>query len=117
MKIGFSQSVISRSSPILISRSSGPVQSGWRQALRWSIPSGRSRISATRAETLWPRSFPPPPRLAPPPAEHPPPPGLRPLTDDGLDCVRAAQVVGVHPVTGGEQLVDEELRMAALLLS
>ena len=64
-KIGFFQSVISRSSPILISRSSGPVQSGWRQALRWSIPSGRSRISATRGEILWPSSIPPPPGLAP----------------------------------------------------
>jgi hypothetical protein len=33
--------VISRSSRILISRSSGPVQSGWRQAERWSMPLGR----------------------------------------------------------------------------
>ena len=65
MKIGFSQSVISRSSWILISRSSGPVQSGWRQALRWSIPFGRSRISATRSEIFWPSSMPPPPGLAP----------------------------------------------------
>ena len=64
-KIGFSQSVISRSSSILISRSSGPVQSGCRQALRWSIPFGRSRISATRSEIFWPSSMPPPPGLAP----------------------------------------------------
>ena len=64
-KIGFFQSVISRSSPILISRSSGPVQSGCRQAQRWSIPSGRSRIAATRAEIFWPSSIPPPPGLAP----------------------------------------------------
>ena len=64
-KTGFSQSVISRSSPILISRSSGPVQSGWRQALRWSIPLGRSRISATRSEIFWPSRMPPPPGLAP----------------------------------------------------
>ncbi len=57
--------MISRSSSILISRSSGPVQSGCRQALRWSIPGGRSRISATRSEILWPSSIPPPPGLAP----------------------------------------------------
>ena len=36
--MGFCQSVISRSSSILMAKSSGPVQSGCRQADRWSIP-------------------------------------------------------------------------------
>ena len=48
-----------------MARSSGPVQSGWRQALRWSMPAGSVRIPATRSEIFWPSSIPPPPGLAP----------------------------------------------------
>src|SRR3979409_1923582 len=96
------QSVISRSSSILISRSSGPVQSGCRQALRWSIPGGRARISATRGASLWPRRI-------------PPAAGLGPLADDDLDRVGAAQVVGVHAVARGQQLEDQLVGVLALL--
>ena len=101
-KTGFSQSVISRSSWILISRSSGPVQSGWRQALRWSIPFGsvahlRDAVGDLVAE------------------QHPAAAGLRTLADDDLDRVRPAEVVRVHAVAGRQQLVDERLRVLALL--
>ena len=47
--------------------------------------------------------------------QHPAAAGLRALADDDLDRVGLAEVVGVHPVAGGEQLVDEDLRVAALL--
>ena len=47
--------------------------------------------------------------------QHPAAAGLRALADDDLDRVGAAQVVGVHPVAGGQQLVDERLRALALL--
>ena len=102
-KIGFSQSVISRSSPILISRSSGPVQSGCRQAERWSIPFGRSRMAATRSEILWPSSIPPPPGLAP-----------WPITISIASQRRRS--TRVHAVAGGEELVDERRGVPALLL-
>ena len=42
--------------------------------------------------------------------------GLGALADDDLDRVGAAQVVRVHAVARGQQLVDEDRRMAALLL-
>jgi hypothetical protein len=41
---------------------------------------------------------------------------LRALADDDLDRVGAAEVVRVHPVARREQLVHEQLRVAALLL-
>ena len=41
--------------------------------------------------------------------------GLGALADHDLDGVRAAQVVGVHPVARGQQLVDERLGRGALL--
>ena len=65
MKTGMRLSVTSRNSSILIARSSGPTQSGCRQADRWSMPAGSVRILATRSETLSPSSMPPPPGLAP----------------------------------------------------
>ena len=49
------------------------------------------------------------------PEEHPAAAGLGALADDDLDRVRLAQVVGVHAVAGGEELVDEDLRVLALL--
>ena len=48
--------------------------------------------------------------------EHPAAAGLRALPDHDLDRVRAAQVVRVHAVARGEQLVDERLRVLALLV-
>ena len=63
--IGIDHSVASRSSSILIRRSSGPTQSGWRLAERWSMPGGSVRMAATRALTFCPSSIPPPPGLAP----------------------------------------------------
>ena len=102
MKIGFCQSVISRSSWILISRSSGPVQSGMaaRAAL---VDAARQRahlgdaIGDLVAE------------------QHPSAAGLRALPDDDLDRVAAAQVVGVHAVARGQELVDEHVGVPALL--
>ena len=43
------------------------------------------------------------------------PAGLGALADHDLDRVRAPQVVGVHPVARGQQLVDERLRRRPLL--
>ena len=63
--MGTCQSVISRNSTILIAKSSGPVQSGWRQAERWSMSLGKVRIWATRSLIFCPKSIPPPPGLAP----------------------------------------------------
>ena len=102
MKIGFSQSVISRSSSILISRSSGPVQSGCRHALRWSMPGGQVAHLGHAVGDLLAEQDPAAARLGA-------------LADDDLDRVRAAQVVGVHPVARGQQLVDERLGRGALL--
>ena len=48
--------------------------------------------------------------------EHPPAAGLRALPDDDLDRVRAAEVVRVHPVPRGQELVHERLRALPLLL-
>ena len=45
----------------------------------------------------------------------PPPPGFAPLPDHHFDGVRLAQIVGVHPVAGGKVLIDEGLRVPALL--
>ena len=42
--------------------------------------------------------------------------GLGALADDDLDGVGPAQVIGVHAVARGQHLVDEQLRMPALLL-
>ena len=42
--------------------------------------------------------------------------GLGALADDDLDGVGLAQVIGVHAVAGGQDLIDEDLRMPALLL-
>ena len=47
--------------------------------------------------------------------EHPAAARLRALADDDLDRVGLAQVVRVHAVAGGQQLVDEHLRVLALL--
>ena len=47
--------------------------------------------------------------------EHPAAAGLRALPHDDLDGIRPAQVVGVHAVAGGQQLVDEDLRVLPLL--
>ena len=47
--------------------------------------------------------------------EHAPAAGLGALSDDDLDGVGLAQVVGVHPVPGREELVDEDRRVLALL--
>ncbi len=41
--------------------------------------------------------------------------GLRALADDYLDRVRLAQVVRIHPVPRRQELVDEDLGVAALL--
>ena len=49
------------------------------------------------------------------PEEHPAAAGLRALPDDDLDRVGLAQVVRVHAVARREQLVDERLRVLALL--
>src|SRR5439155_14127935 len=49
------------------------------------------------------------------PEEHPAPARLRALPNDDLDSVRPPQVVRVHPVARGKELVDERLRMLALL--
>ena len=64
-KIGTCQSVASRSSSILMIRSSGPSQSGCRAGLRWSTPGGSSRAAAISGESLDPRSRPPVAGLAP----------------------------------------------------
>jgi hypothetical protein len=87
-RIGFCQSVISRSSPILISRSSG----------------GAALVDA-RGEVA---------HVGDPVGDlvahqHPATARLRPLADDHLDGVGAAQVIGVHPVARGKQLTDELL--------
>jgi hypothetical protein len=47
--------------------------------------------------------------------QHSAPARLRALADDHLDRVRAPQVVGIHAVAGGEELVDEDLGVLALL--
>ena len=47
--------------------------------------------------------------------EHPAPARLGALPDDHLHGVRLAQVVRVHAVAGGEELVDEDLRVLAFL--
>jgi hypothetical protein len=47
--------------------------------------------------------------------QHPAAARLRPLPDHDLDRVGAAQVVGVHPVPRGQQLVDEAIGVLALL--
>ncbi len=86
-----------------MARSSGPVQSGWRHAERWSMP-GRQRphlgdaVGDLLAE------------------QHPAAAGLGALAEHHLDRVRGPQVVGVHPVPAREQLVDERLGLAALLV-
>ena len=49
------------------------------------------------------------------PEQHAAAARLRALADDDLDRVRLAQVVRVHAVAGGEELVDEDLRVLALL--
>src|SRR5262245_22819168 len=49
------------------------------------------------------------------PEEHSAAARLRSLADDDFDRVRAPQVVWVHPVARGEELVDERLRVLALL--
>jgi hypothetical protein len=49
------------------------------------------------------------------PEQHAAPAGLRPLADDDLDRVAAAQVVRIHAVAGGENLVEENARVLALL--
>ena len=48
--------------------------------------------------------------------QHAAPTGLGALSDHDFNGVRAAQVVGVHPVARGQVLVDEFLGMPALLL-
>ena len=88
--IGTDQSVASRSCSIFTARSSGPSQSGWRAGLRWSMPVGRSRISAISSSTLTPISM-------------PPVPGLRPLSDHDLDRLGLRQVVRVEAVPGRQQ--------------
>src|SRR5262249_55665233 len=50
------------------------------------------------------------------PEQHPSAAGLRALAHDDLDRVGRAQIVRVHPVARGEQLVDERFRAAAFLL-
>ena len=49
------------------------------------------------------------------PEQHPSPTRLRALADDDLDRVGAPEVVGVHAVAGREELVDQRLRVLALL--
>ena len=101
-KIGFSQSVISRSSPILISRSSGPGPVG--------VAAGAALVDALRQVAH--RGDAVGDLVA---EQHPAAAGLRALADDDLDRVGLAEVVGVHPVARRQQLVDEDLRVAALL--
>ena len=101
-KIGFCQSVISRSSPILISRSSGPGPVG--------VAAGAALVDALRQVAH--RGDAVGDLLA---EQHAAAAGLRALADDDLDRVGPAQVVRVHPVARGQQLVDEHLRVAALL--
>ena len=79
----------SRSSSILMRRSSGPTQSGWRLAERWSMPGGRVRMAATRSLTFWPSSMPPPPGLAP-----------WPMTISMASAWR--EVGGIEAVAGGQ---------------
>jgi hypothetical protein len=89
--MGFSQSVISRSSRILISRSSGPVQSGCQ------APHRRHPLRDLLAE------------------QHAAAPRLGALPDHHLDGVGSAQIVRVHAVARRQILIDEDLGMAALL--
>ena len=67
------------------------------------MPSGSVRISATRFGDL----------LA---EQHAAAAGLGALADHDLDGVGPAQIVGVHAVARGQILIDEDRRMAALLL-
>jgi hypothetical protein len=101
MKIGFSQSVISRSSPILISRSSGPVQSGAGRRCAGRSPRQVAHLGHAVGDLLA--------------EQHPAAAGLGALADHDLDRVGAPQVVGVHPVARGQQLVDERFGVQALL--
>ena len=82
-----------------MARSSGPVQSGWRQALRWSMPGGQRAHPGDAVADL----------LA---EQHPAAAGLGALAEHDLDRVGLAQVVGVHPVAAGQVLVDEVLGLA-----
>ena len=62
---GFSQPVASRNSSTLITRSSAPSTSGWRDGERRSIPAGMPRSRAISSVTLAAISWPPSPGFAP----------------------------------------------------
>jgi hypothetical protein len=83
--MGFSQSVISRISAILIARSSGPVDAD-RQGAHARHPLGDFHAQQ-HATTAW----------------------LGTLAQHNLDGVGLAQVIRVHPVARGQVLVDQVL--------
>ena len=86
----------------MISRSSGPVQS--------RMPTGAALVDPLRQV----------PHLGDPvgdllPHQHAAAAGLRALADDHLDGVGSAQIVGIHSIARGQDLVDELARVLALL--
>ena len=62
---GFFQRVASRNSSTLITRSSAPSTSGWREGERRSMPAGMPRSRAMSAVTFFAISWPPRPGFAP----------------------------------------------------
>ena len=92
----------SRSSSILMRRSSGPTQSGWRLAERWSMPGGSVRMEATRSFTFCPEQQAASARLGS-------------LPDDDLDGIGLAQIGRVEAVARGKHLVHQERGGLALL--
>ena len=83
-------------------RSSGPTQSGWRLAERWSMPGGQRAHGGHPLVHL----------LA---EQHAAAAGLGALPDHDLDRVGLAQVGRVEAVARREHLVDEQRRGLALL--
>ena len=77
-------------------RSSGPVQSGCRQARALVDPFRQcSHLGHAGADLL--------------PQEHAPAPWLGSLPDDHFDGVGFAQIVGIEAVAGRKALIDERL--------
>ena len=99
---GFSQPVASRNSSTLITRSSAPSTSGWRDGERRSMPAGMPRSRAMSSRDLLRH------QLA---AEA----RLRALRDVDLDAVGLPHVVDVPAEPPAEALDDDALRGLAHL--